>query len=308
MVDDDDYPFFYEKIFNKVTDYLLLPNKFLESRIDIESEKLGNQIGSAEALLTFIGILIGVVGFVYESVFKVTEVVERICIGAFCNDGWYSESVGRGTCSWHSGIHHYVYKDIVTHYNETYEMVYVFFLVLIILFAGYRCFYNDSVRKSLVSTFRLSIFFVSKYIWLAIYLLLVFVILVPQFLLSIPKFVYFMLRIGYFLVDLGLYFFKKGWWKYRYRKLLKKKSNFTRTEILKLITVATYVPLNFEGVDFEKSDLSNLDLLEVNLTGANLKGANLTGANLKGAKLTWSDLTGADLTGADLTGVTGYNP
>jgi hypothetical protein len=53
---------------------------------------------------------------------------------------------------------------------------------------------------------------------------------------------------------------KKGWWKYRYRKLLKKTSNFTRTEILKLITVATYIPLNFEGVDLEKVDLSKLDL------------------------------------------------
>jgi len=176
-----------EKNLDKLLEYLSLPIKFLDSKIDLELEKSKNhQIGETEALFTFIGILISVLGFVYESVFKVTEVVKKICIGAYCNDGWFSESVGRGTCSWHNGIHHYVYRDIVTHYRDTYEMVYVFFLVLIILFAGYRCFINDSVRKSLVSIFLLSFLFISKHICWVIFLPLMMLLL---FLVSVPKLV-----------------------------------------------------------------------------------------------------------------------
>lgn len=28
--------------------------------------------------------------------------------GAICNDGHRSYSTGRGTCSWHGGVHHYI--------------------------------------------------------------------------------------------------------------------------------------------------------------------------------------------------------
>ena len=30
-------------------------------------------------------------------------------VGAICNDGWRSYSTGRGTCSHHKGVHHWLY-------------------------------------------------------------------------------------------------------------------------------------------------------------------------------------------------------
>ena len=37
-------------------------------------------------------------------------------IGAICDDGWHSHSTGRGTCSHHGGVHHWLYPLIDYHY------------------------------------------------------------------------------------------------------------------------------------------------------------------------------------------------
>jgi hypothetical protein len=31
-------------------------------------------------------------------------------IGAICEDGWRSSSTGSGTCSWHGGVDHWIYR------------------------------------------------------------------------------------------------------------------------------------------------------------------------------------------------------
>ena len=33
--------------------------------------------------------------------------------GAICGDGWRSNSTGRGTCSWHGGVNHWLYREEV---------------------------------------------------------------------------------------------------------------------------------------------------------------------------------------------------
>jgi hypothetical protein len=39
----------------------------------------------------------------------------EIRIGAICSDGWHSESTGRGTCSHHGGVHHWIYPIMNVH-------------------------------------------------------------------------------------------------------------------------------------------------------------------------------------------------
>ncbi len=42
-----------------------------------------------------------------------TETVQRrVRVGAVCNDGWNSKATGRGACSHHGGVHHWVYKTV----------------------------------------------------------------------------------------------------------------------------------------------------------------------------------------------------
>ena len=31
-------------------------------------------------------------------------------VGAICEDGWRSSSTGSGTCSWHGGVDHWIYR------------------------------------------------------------------------------------------------------------------------------------------------------------------------------------------------------
>jgi hypothetical protein len=55
--------------------------------------------------------------------------------GAVCIDGSHSSSTGRGTCSWHGGVDHYIDPNEISYFKT-------FFLVLIILFIIWRLILN----------------------------------------------------------------------------------------------------------------------------------------------------------------------
>lgn len=60
--------------------------------------------------------------------------------GAICNDGWRSHSTGRGTCSWHGGVSHYVDTDEISIPKTA-------GLIIILIFAGY-IFIGSDVKKN----------------------------------------------------------------------------------------------------------------------------------------------------------------
>ena len=79
----------------------------------------------------------------------------------------------------------------------------------------------------------------------------------------------------------------------------KIKPDLTRTEVIKLIAIATN-PLNLIGVNLSGVDLSGLYLDKATLTGANLSGANLSGAKIDGANLVGANIDGAEIDGAEI--------
>lgn len=60
--------------------------------------------------------------------------------GAICNDGWRSHSTGRGTCSWHGGVNHYIDTDEISIPKTT--------GLIIILVIGGRVFMSSDVKKN----------------------------------------------------------------------------------------------------------------------------------------------------------------
>ena len=87
----------------------------------------------------------------------------------------------------------------------------------------------------------------------------------------------------------------------------KIKPDLTRTEVIKLIAIATN-PLNLIGVNLSGVDLSGLYLDKANLSGANLSGAKIDGANLVGANIDGAEIDGDEIfhywvLGADTTNV-----
>ena len=52
----------------------------------------------------------------YSSIFLISVLLLSGCkhqhrVGAICNDGWQSSATGRGACSHHGGVDHWIYED-----------------------------------------------------------------------------------------------------------------------------------------------------------------------------------------------------
>jgi len=47
--------------------------------------------------------------------------------GAICHDGWESHSTGRGTCSWHGGVDHYIDPNEIAIGRTTFLIIFLVF-------------------------------------------------------------------------------------------------------------------------------------------------------------------------------------
>ncbi len=211
-------PKFDEIIFEKVVNFLAIPIKWTDSRIkheeniqeafELEEEKLGKKNDQLFfiAILNLLGLTLGFTGYLYESIFKLKDVVEKVCIGAVCNDGWLSYSTGPGTCSWHSGVHHYVYKEIITGQNKTYETVYLGFLVGLILITIYYYYTHKKYRRIIYFIILFSVLNIVKLIFytITITLSMTFFVLIfiPRSILNIPSTIKFIFLYLKFTIDM----------------------------------------------------------------------------------------------------------
>jgi len=81
-------------------------------------------------------------------------------IGAICDDGWHSHSTGRGTCSHHGGVHHWLFPLIDYHYcnPEPYFITIVSSFALLILLN----FFSRSYRLFFIAVFFELIFLIVR--------------------------------------------------------------------------------------------------------------------------------------------------
>jgi len=86
-------------------------------------------------------------------------------IGAICDDGWHSHSTGRGTCSHHGGVDHWLFPLIDYHYcnPEPYFITIVSAFALLILLnffsRSYRLFFMAVFLELIFLIVRVLIFF-----------------------------------------------------------------------------------------------------------------------------------------------------
>lgn len=90
-------------------------------------------------------------------------IYEKVSNGARCNDGWISRSQGPGTCSWHGGVDHYIFKEIQVGYHyadpEKYLIIFISLCLFAVLFLGLNLFMRILYLELLVKLILL-IFFI----------------------------------------------------------------------------------------------------------------------------------------------------
>lgn len=75
-------------------------------------------------------------------------------IGAICSDGWHSFSTGRGACSHHGGVDHWLYPQIGFHhmnpepYLITTAFAFLFMIVFSIFSAAFRNRFSASLAEA----------------------------------------------------------------------------------------------------------------------------------------------------------------
>lgn len=79
----------------------------------------------------------------YEYIRGDYNTLEKIRVGAVCNDGWISSATGSGACSWHGGVNHWLYKSVITGHHSSNHSLY--FILASISFS--LIFYTTLVSK-----------------------------------------------------------------------------------------------------------------------------------------------------------------
>jgi hypothetical protein len=89
----------------------------------------------------------------YEYVRGDYNIYEKIRIGAVCSDGWRSTATGSGACSWHGGVDHWLYKDIVTGRHISNHQIYFVLFITSFFFLFYASLTSQYLRWIIARNF-----------------------------------------------------------------------------------------------------------------------------------------------------------
>ena len=70
--------------------------------------------------------------------------------GAICNDGWVSNSTGRGTCSHHGGVKRWTYYQVGYHYCN--PQPYLIMLIIPFLFLTFSTLFSKAFKNRLMAS------------------------------------------------------------------------------------------------------------------------------------------------------------